>query len=391
MTEYIRTRNALILAKIEVSEGVDPTPSPSANAVRVENIQWSETPNVVQSNEVSGALDMAPPLVAGVRSSVSFDYWVKSRAAADTAPDCAALLKMCGKGETITGTAVPGSAEALAAGASAVQCTLGSSASGTADLYNGMPINFTGTVIGQSFLADYTAAKLATLTDTMGGNLTTSTTYQIPKNVVYRDASSSLASGALWFYLDGQKFMMLGARGSYQIVFVSGEGIKIRFTFQGVWVQSIDTSMVTPSNFNDVTKLVWRGLNQGYARSRWNRLLAQVKTLTFDGGNTVVTPDNPEATEGYDPAQITLRTARFTMDPLRRLYANRDFLTDMRTNATRILHARAWNGSAGGGFAVTAANAQVDQNGMGDRDGFSVEQITGRCTGDNDALSVCFY
>ena len=390
MPTYIRTRNALLLAKAEVTEGTDPTPTAGSNAMQVENVQWSEAPNVVQSNEVSASLDLSAPLVAGVRSQVSFDVWVKSRSAGETVPDWGVLLKMCGMTETATGTAVPSSPEALASGAATTTCTLGSSATGTADLYNGMPINFTSTVTGLSAIADYTAAKLATLVDTLGGTLTTTTNYQILKNVVYRFASSSLTSGTLWFYMDGMKFMMTGARGTFQVSFVAGEGIKFRFTFMGIWVQATDTAVASPT-FNDLVKLVWRGTSSGYSRSRWNRLLAQCKTLTFDAGNTVMNPDNPEATEGYDAAQITLRTARFTMDPYKTLLATRNMFDDMRQNTTRILHARAYTGSAGGGFMVTAANAQVDQDTLGDRDGFATEQVGGRCTGANDAFSVCLF
>jgi len=387
---YIRTRNALLLAEAEITEGLDPTPTGGSNAMRVENVQWSETPNVIQSNEVSGALDVSAPLVGGVRTSVSFDVWVKSRAAGETVPDFGVLLKMCGMSETATGTAVPAAPEALAAGGSTTTAVLGASATGTADLYNGMPVNFTSAVTGLSAIADYTAGKLATLVDTMGGSLVATSNYQILKNVVYRFASSSLGSGTLWFYMDGLKFMMVGARGNFSVSFVAGEGIKFSFSFQGVWVQATDTAVASPT-FNDITKLVWRGTSSAYSRSRWNRLLAQCKTLTFDAGNSVVNPDNPEATEGYDAAQITLRNASFSMDPLRRLLATRNMFDDMRQNTPRILHARAYTGAAGGGFMVTAPNAQVTQDGMGDRDGFSTEQIQGRCTGDNDAFSVCFF
>lgn len=391
MPTYHRTRNALLLAKAEVTEGTDPTPTAGSNAMRVENVQWSEVPNVIQSNEVSAALDMEPPLVGGVRSSVSFDVWVKTRAAGSTVPDHGILLRMCGMTETATGTAVPSSPEALASGSSPTQCTLGASAAGTLSLYNGMPINFTSTVTGLSAIASYSAAKLAVLTDTLSGNLTTSTNYQIPLNVVYRFASSSLASGTLWFYVDGLLFKMTGARGTVTgPTFVAGEGIKYSFSFQGIWVQATDTSVASPT-FNDLTKLVWRGTSSGNSRSRWNRLLAQCKTLSFDAGNTVMLPDNPEATEGYDAAQITMRAARFTMDPYKTLLATRNMFDDMRQNTARILHARSYTGSAGGGFMVTAANAQVDQNTLGDRDGLATEQVSGRCTGNNDAFSICYF
>jgi hypothetical protein len=387
---FIRTRPQTLLAKVESSEGVDPTPTAAANAIKVENVNWTETPNVIQSNEVSGALDVSPPLIGGVKTAVTFDVWVKARALGSTAPDMSPLLKACGMTETLTTTSIPAAPEALAAGGSTTTAVLGASATGTANLYTGMPITFSGTVSGDSFIAAYSAAKLATLTDIMSGALVATTNYVIPINALYRFASSSLTSATLWLYRDGKKLMGIGCRGTFTMQWVSGEGIKFSFSFMGVWVQATDTANVS-GTFNDTTKLVWRGTTSAVSRMRWNRILAQCKTLTFDAGNTVVRPDNPEGVEGYDPAQITLRNASGSFDPLETLLATRDILADMRNNTARIVHARAGT-AAGARVAVTAANCYATQNNQGgDRDGFSTEAVNFRCTGDNDAFSICFY
>lgn len=387
---FIRTRPQTLLAKVEVSEGVDPTPTAASNAIKIENINWTETPNVIQSNEHSGALDVSSPLVGGVKTTVTFDVWVKGRATASTAPDLGVLLKGCGMAETVTSTSVPAAPEALAAGGSTTTAVLGASATGTLSLYNGMPITFSSTVAGDSFIAAYTAAKTATLTDIMSGSLVATSNYVIPLNVVYRFASTSIASLTLWCYRDGKKMMGVGCRGTYTMTWVNGEGIKFSFSFMGVWVQATDTANVS-GTFNDTGKIVWRGTSSAVSRMRWNRILAQVRTLTVDAGNTVVHPDNPEGTEGYDPAQITLRNSTFSIDPLETLLATRDIFADMRAGTARILHARAGS-TAGSRVAVTAAAAYATQNNQGgDRDGFSTEAVSGRLTGDNDAFSICFY
>jgi len=390
MVAYIRTRPQLLLAKVESPEGSDATPTAGSNAVKVENINWTETPNVIQSNEHSGALDVSTPIAGGVKTTVTFDVWVKTRTSGSTAPEVGVLLKGCGMTETITSTSVPAAPEALAAGGSTTTAVLGASATGTVNLYNGMPITFSSAVSGDSFIANYTAAKTATLTDTMGGSLVATSNYVIPINVVYRFASSSLSSLTLWTYRDGKLMKGVGARGTYTMQWVNGEGIKFSFSFMAVWVQATDSALVS-GTFTDTTKLVWRGTSSSVSRMRWNRILAQVRTLTFDAGNSVVHPDNPEATEGYDPAQITLRNSTFSFDPLETLLATRDIFADLRANTTRILHARAGS-SAGARIAVTAAAAQATQNNQGgDRDGFSTEAVNGRLTGDNDAFSICFY
>jgi hypothetical protein len=62
MVAYVRTRPQVLLAKVEVTEGTDVTPTLAANAVKIENINWTDTPNVIQSNEHSGALDVSAPI-----------------------------------------------------------------------------------------------------------------------------------------------------------------------------------------------------------------------------------------------------------------------------------------------------------------------------------------
>lgn len=387
---YIRTRPQLLLAKIESVEGQDAGPDAATNSIMIENVQWNEAPNVIQTNEHAAALDVSAPIAGGVRTTVTFDTWVKSRAAGDTPPEFGVLLKGCGLSETVTAAAVPAAAEAMGSGSSMTQGTLGSSATGTGGLYTGMPIFITETGAMDSFIAAYTAAKLATFTDTAPANLTTTAKYQIPKNVVYRPASASLASLTIWLYRDGKLYKGVGARGTFTVNMETGGGIRFSFTFAAVWQQVTDSALV-PGTFADGPKLVWRGLAGGHARARWNRILCQVRSLSFDIGNSTPYPDNPEGIEGYDPAQITLRNASFSMDPLETLLATRDIKADMRANQPRILHARAYNGAAGGGFAVTAPAAQATAQGDGDRDGFAIEQIQGRCTGANDSLHLCFY
>lgn len=385
------TRKQLLLAKIEVSEGTDPTPTGASDAVMVENVRWTETPNIIQTNEHIATLDLGKPVIGGIRTSVTFSYYAQSRSAGDTVPECGPLLRACGFAQTQSTATVPsGGAEALASGAATTTCTLGSTATGTADLYNGMPITFTSTVTGTSFIADYTAAKLATLTDTMGGTLTTSTNYLIEKNVVYRPTSSSIPSVTLYLYRDGKLMKGLGARGTFTMNWTAGGGIRFDFTFSAVWQAATDTSMATPT-FQNGTKIVWRGESGSTSRMRWNRILGAARSLTINAGNTVVMPDNPEAIQGYDPALITMREPNGSFDPLEVVVATRDIFSDMAAGTARILHARAGS-SAGARIAVTSANTMATANNQGeDRDGLSTEAVSFRCTGADDGFSICFW
>lgn len=383
-------RKQVLLAEIEVAEGTGETPAAGTDAVMVENVRWSESPNVIQTNEHLATLDLGTPVIGGIRTSVSFAYHAQSRATGSTVPEIGPLLRACGFAQTITSTSVPASAEALAAGGSTTTCVLGASATGTADLYNGMPITFTSAVTGTSFIADYTAGKLATLTDTMSGSLVATSNYVIPINVVYRPTSASIPSVTLWLYRDGKLFKGIGSRGNFTMTWTAGGGIRFDFTFSAVWQAASDAAIVSPT-FQNGTKIVWRGESGSTSRMRWNRILCAARSLTINCGNNVVMPDNPEAIQGYDPALITMREPSGSFDPLEVLIATRDIFSDMAAGTTRILHARAGS-SAGARIAVTAANAMATANEQGsDRDGLSTEAVNFRATGADDGFSICFF
>src|SRR5690606_23872777 len=213
----LRTRNAVVLAKIETTAGIDASPSAGSDAVLVENPRWTPTASLVQTNEVTGSLDQLGSIVGGMRVAVELDVLMRGSGAAGTAPEWGKLLKACGWAETVTSSAVPASAEALAAGASQTEATLGTSASSTANAYRGMPILFSEGGSGASFIAAYSADKLATLTDDMGGALDAGTDYQIPANVVYAPASASIPSLTMYVFQDGLRARFVGCRGNLQL------------------------------------------------------------------------------------------------------------------------------------------------------------------------------
>ena len=96
-------RNSAILAKIESSYGVDPTPTGAANAVLVINL----TVNPLNANYVDRALIRGTfggweQLVGTANVEVSFDVELAGGGAAGTAPAWGPLLRACAFAETIS-------------------------------------------------------------------------------------------------------------------------------------------------------------------------------------------------------------------------------------------------------------------------------------------------
>jgi hypothetical protein len=96
-------RNAAILAKIESSYGVDPTPTGAANAILVSNISVNPlNANNVNRDLVRSYLGGSEQLVGTFNVEVSFDVELAGSTGAGTAPPWGPLLRACGFGETVT-------------------------------------------------------------------------------------------------------------------------------------------------------------------------------------------------------------------------------------------------------------------------------------------------
>ncbi len=96
------TRRKLLLAKIESTYNVDPTPTASDDAVMVETLAWSsEGLKMIDRPSIRPSLATLQQIYGGRLVSVSFNVEVKGSGSAGTAPEIGQLLRACGLGETI--------------------------------------------------------------------------------------------------------------------------------------------------------------------------------------------------------------------------------------------------------------------------------------------------
>jgi len=380
----LRSRNAALLFKLEAAEGVPETPSAATDAVLVENPRVSFDPQNTQTREVTGSLDNRGPIVGGLQMSMTFDVYLKGSGAAGTAPEFGALLRACGWAEVVTAAAIPAAPEAAAAG-TATTLTLGASAAATAQLYRGMPIQLAvNPSSGVSFIADYSAAKLATLADSFSPALDATTTWQIPINVLYRPASAAIPSGTFNLFLDGLKLVMAGARGDFTLAAPAGGPGRLSFTFRGMFVSRTDEAV--PAATYDATRPpIFRD-----GRMLIDRAQAAIATLNFANGNSLVYPPNPNAGEGFDPSVITERAMTGGLDPQATLIATRDILAAMRAGSQQVVHAR-WGAVAGNRVGLTVPAALYTGNNPGDRDGLLTEETAFAAIGQDAGAFLAFW
>lgn len=365
----LRTRKAVVLAKVQDAAGQAATPNASTDAVLTEvtGNPFNFNFNTITPNTVTGSLDTDGPIIGGMTAEIVFDVFLKGSGTAGTAPEFGTLLKGCGWGETATATAVPSdAAEAVGAdSAGATDVTLGSSASSTDDVYNGMPLELSGDLDEITFVADYVGTtKKVTTTDTLGGTpADETTTYQILKNVCYKPISSSIPWLTLYVYVDGLLYQFIDAQGNVAIELASGGPGRLRFRFTGLFVSKTDAAV--PSATLDTTRPpIWKGGVFNY-----NRVVGAGSALTLDSGNQLIYPDNPNGSEGYDSPLIVARNMAGNLSLLQTLVATRDILADVRSQTPRIVHAR-YGSTAGNRVAITIPDAlptneaPADQNGL---------------------------
>ena len=100
MTRLVK--RSVLLAKVESTYNTDPTPTASADAVLVENLQWAPAgQRMYQQPTVGATLATLAQIYGGSLLQLTFDVLVKGSGTAGTAPDVGQLLRACAFGETI--------------------------------------------------------------------------------------------------------------------------------------------------------------------------------------------------------------------------------------------------------------------------------------------------
>lgn len=98
-----RLRNSLILAKNEVTPGVDPTPTGAANAILIRNMTLSPLQgDTVSRDLIRPYLGNSEQLLAGVHNRLEFEVELAGSGTAGDAPGWGPVLRSCGFAETVT-------------------------------------------------------------------------------------------------------------------------------------------------------------------------------------------------------------------------------------------------------------------------------------------------
>lgn len=411
MDDVIRPANAALLVKAETVPGTDASPVGNLDAIPFEerSVRISNPFTEQVSNEASGTLGQSAPLIIGQPVTVSFRFQIKGAGvgavySASVKPPHHEVYKAGGLRGFFQAAVA---ATALASG-TVTSATLASPFVATAQAYRGMPLVLGGSPVAGAvpFVSDYTAGRVATLTDEFGSALSSSHTAAIPANWTYaptspKDTSSRATDHpavTIYSYEDGHRKKVFGVRGQVNIV-GQNAGVQIgEFVGSGIYGGEDDTAV--PSNLVVATHtgpllLQGQGLTLAVAA---NRKPLHISQFNLAMNANVVSPGTPNSEFGFVAAEIGRRQPLLTLDPLRHLVAVRDTLTQMQ-NATQFPGIIRAGNQAGNRTGITMPILQTASREDGERDIFRTDQLGYRPivtaaqdaqTRDNDFV-LCFY
>lgn len=338
----IRSSNVAMLFKIESTEGTDATPvAADAFPFEEDGYSYNSPYRSTDSNEANGSLVGAAPTVIGQPSEVTIRFRLKGIAGAadyssSVKPPHHAVMSACGLRGLFTAAIA---AAALTAG-TAASATLGTGFSTTPQAYRGMPLVLSaGPGNGHTpFIADYTAGKVASLTDTLA-TLTTSTQAGIPANWTYAGTSpqdiaaraTDHPSGTLYIYEDGTLLKFTGCRGTVTNLSTDTAGVgfmtvKLMGIFGGKTDAAIPSDLAAPGHSAPILTQGLGGLDHAFSV---NRLPLPVANVTLQSESALESPEDPNTNFGFASAQIGERRPALTCNPLATTVAVRNTLAQI--------------------------------------------------------------
>lgn len=408
--QRIRPRNVAMLFKLEATEGTDAAPTAAdAFPFEADGYSYNSPYRREQSNEANGSFVAGAPLVIAQAAEITIRVRLKGAGAgqvysASVKPPHHALLQACGcRGLFTAGVA----AAALAAG-TVNSATLGAAFAATARSYLGMPLKLAG---GSSegriaHIADYTAGKLATLTDVFDTALDTSVTAELLPNWTYagtspKDVASRATdhpSGTLYIYEDGTLKKFVGCRG--QITEEGGNSARPGYAtvrLAGIYAGKVDTAIpavTVPQHSAPVLAMGSGGVNPAFLVNRKELAVSQ---WSINADQQLESPDDPNTPYGFGVAEIGGRTPVITLDPFETLQATRDSLEEIEQGVAYPMVAR-YGAVPGNRWSLTVPQALIAESQPGTRGQFRSEQIVLQALNpgvdaaarDSEAI-LCFY
>jgi len=249
-------------------------------------------------------------------------------------------------------------------------------------VYAGRLVDFTFTAEIKGSGAAGTAPELGALFRACGLD----ETVVASTSVTYAPVSTAHESVTLYMYRDGKRIILTGCRGNVSFAFETGGLGKASFTMTGHVAAETDTAMVTPSYDTTVPPAL---INVPFSIGSYS---AVINALNFDLSNTIATPADMSAADGYGAVQITARDVNGSFDPEDNLVATKDWLGIFTGGTNQALDTGVIGSVAGNRYQVTMPVTYFKDVSPADRDGVTTLEIPFGATesSGDDEVSIAF-
>ncbi len=388
MDQTIRPANVAVLLKLEGVEAVDANPDATVDALPVEadSVTYGTPWTQEDSNEATGSLVAGAPLVIGQVTPISFKSRIKGAGAgvvysATVKPPLHQALQSCGwRGQF---TAAIAAAAATAGSATTLTLPAGFPAVSRAVL--GLILVLTGGAGAgaQPAVIEYTAGRVATLSESFNPVLDATTNVSLPATWSYAQTSPSDAaartvdqpSATIYICEDGRLMKFTGCRGTFTPDGKSARPGYGTFNMTGIYAGRVDAPI--PANLaiaGHSAPVLVQGSGISPAASL-NRKATTISTWSLDPGSAIENVDDPNTQYGFGAGQIVDRKKMLKIDPLATLVANRDTITDIGNGV--VMPSVLRHGSQSGNrWALVMAAAQPVMLDNGTRGKLRSDEVT---------------
>ena len=129
------------------------------------------------------------------------------------------------------------------------------------------------------------------------------------EKVTYVPVSTGHESITIYYFQDGTRHILTGCRGIVSFNLETGNIGRATFTFTGHFSAVTDTALASPTYDSTVPPAV---IGAAFTIDSYAAIIA---ALAWDMGNTIATPPDFNAADGYGPVQLTKRDVTGTFDP----------------------------------------------------------------------------
>jgi hypothetical protein len=195
-------------------------------------------------------------------------------------------------------------------------------------------------------------------------------TINVATSVVYAPVSTGQESVTIYYFQDGIRHILTGCVGNASFNLETGALGKISFTFTGHLVSVTDVALpVAPVYQTNVPPPL---INTPFVIGGYSAI---INALACDLSNTVATPPDMAASDGYSQIRITQRDVQGSYDPEAVLIATDDPYTDLQQGNTLAVSTGVIGSVAGNRIQFDFPAAYYRDIAPGDRDGIRTYDI----------------